>query len=123
MTRLSVLALLALAACTAASDPPKAAPVQPPVASAPAERGRAFAEVRCSACHAITAVGISPNPESPPFAAVVNKPGITRETLRQFLRDSHNFPAAMNFKVEPEQIDDLADYMLTLQAPGYRPPI
>lgn len=123
MIRLSALALLALTACSAASDPAPAASAPPPPALEPAERGHAFAQARCSACHAITAEGISPNPESPPFAAVVNKPGITRDTLRQFLRDSHNFPDAMNFSVEPGQIDDLADYMLTLRAPGYRPPI
>lgn len=123
MIRLSALAFLALTACTAASEPPQAVSAAPPPALEPAERGQAFAQARCSACHAITAQGISPNPESPPFAAVVNKPGITRDTLRQFLRDSHNFPGAMNFRVEPEQIDDLADYMLTLQTPGYRPPI
>ena len=123
MIRLPVLALLALTACSAASQPPETASAPPPPAMTPMERGHAFAEARCSACHAITPQGISPNPESPPFDAVVNKPGITRDTLRQFLRDSHNFPGAMNFRVEPEQIDDLADYMLTLQTPGYRPPI
>jgi mono/diheme cytochrome c family protein len=95
----------------------------PPSTLTSAERGLAFAQARCSGCHEITATGISPNPASPPFAAVVNKPGITRDTLRQFLRDSHNFPDAMNFRVEPEQIDDLADYMLTLQTPDYHPPI
>jgi mono/diheme cytochrome c family protein len=123
MIRLSALAFLALTACTAASEPPQASSAPPPPVLNSAERGQAFAQARCSSCHAITAQGISPNPESPPFAAVVNKPGITRDTLRQFLRDSHNFPSVMNFRVEPEQIDDLADYMLTLQTPGYRPPI
>lgn len=123
MIRLSALALLALTACTAAPQASQAVAAPPPPATTSAERGFAFAQARCSACHAVTAQGISPNPESPPFAAVVNKPGITRDTLRQFLRDSHNFPDAMNFRVEPEQIDDLADYMLTLHAPGYRPPI
>ena len=122
MMRWSILAFIALTACTTASEAPQAVSAPPP-AQTPVERGRAFAEARCSACHAVTAQGISPNPESPPFAAVVNKPGITRDTLGQFLRDSHNFPGAMNFRVEPEQIDDLTEYMLTLQAPGYRPPI
>ena len=123
MMRWSVLAFIALTACTTASEAPQAVSASPPTARTPVERGQAFAEARCSACHAVTAQGISPNPESPPFAAVVNKPGITRDTLGQFLRDSHNFPGAMNFRVEPEQIDDLTEYMLTLQAPGYRPPI
>lgn len=125
MIRLSALALLALTACTAAQEAPQpaSAPPSPAPALTSAERGLAFAQARCSGCHAIAAEGISPNPESPPFAAVVNKPGTTRDTLRQFLRDSHNYPEAMNFHVEPAQIDDLADYMLTLRTPGYRPPI
>lgn len=125
MIRASVLALLALSACTTPQSPQAASAPRAlePAALNPVGRGQAFAQARCSACHAITAQGIPPNPESPPFAAVVNRPGITRDTLRQFLRDSHNFPGAMNFRVEPEQIDDLADYMLTLQTPGYRPPI
>ncbi|MDR2857373.1 MAG: cytochrome c [Novosphingobium sp.] len=123
MTRLPALALLALAACIAASQLPQASLARSPAAPAPVKRGQAFAQAHCSVCHAIADEGFSPNPESPPFAAVVNKPGITRNTLRQFLRDSHNFPAAMNFRVEPARIDDLADYMLTLRTPGYRPPI
>lgn len=126
MIRLSVLASFALAACSAAPQPPQPAnapaPVSAPILTA-VERGQAFAQARCSACHAITADGVSPNPESPPFAAIINKPGLTRDTLRGFLRDSHNFPDAMNFHVEPEQVNDLADYMLTLRTPDYRPPI
>ena len=50
-------------------------------------------------------------------------PGLTRETLRSFLRDSHNYPAAMNFTVDPGQVEDLTDYVLTLRKPGYKPEI
>jgi hypothetical protein len=46
---------------------------------------------------------------------------VTRATLRAFLRDSHNYPAAMNFRVEQARIRDLADYVLSMQKPGYRP--
>lgn len=93
------------------------------VLSRQATRGLAFARARCSGCHAVTSGGLSPNPESPPFEAVVNATGLTRSTLTQFLRDSHNFPEVMNFTVAPAQIDDLADYMVTLRSPDYRPAI
>jgi len=53
---------------------------------------------------------------------VVNKPGLTLVTLRTFLRDSHNYPDAMNFTVERAQINDLAAYMITLKQPNYHPP-
>jgi hypothetical protein len=43
--------------------------------------------------------------------------------LRAFLRDSHNYPAAMNFTIDRQAIGDLAAYMLTLQSPDYRPGI
>jgi len=86
-------------------------------------RGLAFARQHCAACHAVTANATSPNPESPPFADIANRPGVTAKTLAQFLHDSHNFPEAMNFSVEPARIKDLADYMLTLRHSGYRPSI
>ncbi|MEN9925485.1 MAG: hypothetical protein RL268_1611, partial [Pseudomonadota bacterium] len=65
----------------------------------------------------------SPNVESPDFQAVANMPGLTRETLRNFLRDSHNYPSAMNFTVEPGQVEDLTAYVLTLRRADYKPEI
>lgn len=91
--------------------------------SASARRGLAFAEQRCAACHAIGANRSSPNPESPSFEAIANMPGLTDATLREFLRDSHNYPAAMNFTVERARVRDLSAYILTLRRPGYRPDI
>jgi len=90
--------------------------------SAPAvQRGHAFAEAHCAACHAITANGSSPNPEAPPWDDVANRPGLTAATFAAFLADAHNYPAAMDFKVERSVISDLAAYMLTLRKPGYKP--
>jgi mono/diheme cytochrome c family protein len=85
-------------------------------------RGLAIATSHCSACHAVTAGGISPDPEAPPWDAVVNKPGLTLATLRTFLRDSHNYPTQMNFEIAPAQIADIAAYMITLKRRNYRPP-
>lgn len=84
-------------------------------------KGLSFARERCAVCHGITRNSSSPNPESPGFEDIANRPGLTSGTLKQFLRDSHNYPEAMNFTVEQERIRDLADYILTLRHPGYKP--
>jgi mono/diheme cytochrome c family protein len=86
-------------------------------------RGLAFVQARCSGCHAVTPGRSSPNPEAPSFETVVSTPGLTAATLKPWLRDSHNFPAMMNFAIAPDQIDDLAAYMITLQHHDYKPPI
>jgi len=125
MTRpltLSALALAALALASSGNAAPRQTAAQK-AETARVARGQAFAQERCSACHGIGANATSPNPESPPFEAVANQHGLTRATLRTFLRDSHNFPEAMQFKVERRHIDDLAAYMITLRKPGYKPEI
>lgn len=97
------------------------------IAAAPAptaaQRGFALAQARCATCHGVTANALSPNPESPPFEDVANRPGLTGQTLRTFLRDSHNYPAAMGFTLAPAQARDLAAYMVTLKRPGFKPAI
>ncbi len=92
------------------------------VENAPAKRGMEFARAHCAACHAVGS-DISPRPEAPSFEAIVNTAGLTENTLRPWLRDSHNYPEIMNFVIAPAQIDDLAAYMLTLKNPAYRPAI
>ena len=119
-------ALLAIAISPALSSPggasvASAAAQQPAKQSDGAARGLAFASQRCSSCHAVQENRTSPNPESPSFQDIANRPGVTPETMRQFLRSSHNFPAAMNFRIQDSQIRDLADYILTLKKAGYRP--
>lgn len=129
MSRTLAIAALALAAGATATQPSASeAPhatqhrtAEGPVLSAGARRGLAFAQQRCSACHAVTENRISPNPEPPSFEDIANRPGVTTATLRQFLRDSHNYPEAMNFRVEPARIRDLADYIVTMKKAGYRP--
>lgn len=85
--------------------------------------GYDFAKAHCAGCHGTTANAASPNPESPSFEAVANQPGLTAGSLHRFLKDSHNFPAVMNFSVGPTQVDDLTAYVLTLRKPGYKPDI
>ncbi|WP_067732791.1 c-type cytochrome [Novosphingobium naphthalenivorans] len=122
----ALLAALA-AGCAAATVPPAetspsgAYPSATPSSSASAQRGLAFAEQHCAQCHGVTANTLSANPESPPFEDIANRNGLTEETLDQFLIDSHNFPAAMDFTVTAPQAHDLAAWMLTMRKPGYQP--
>ncbi|WP_167737625.1 c-type cytochrome [Sphingomonas parva] len=115
---LPALALALLAACqrTPASE---TFVVAPPPSSA--ERGETLARSVCAGCHAIDRTGTSPNPNAPPFAAVVNREGVTAETLSAFLADAHNYPREMDFSVHESAVDDLVAWMLTLKDPGYRP--
>lgn len=87
------------------------APAQPP----------AFAQAVCAQCHALDASSISPDPQAPGFADIVNRQGLSEQTLATFLRDAHNYPEAMEFRIEPEQVKELVDYMITLKDPDFRP--
>ncbi len=82
-----------------------------------AVQGLRFAQAHCAGCHAVERNQISPNPEAPPWENVVNKEGLTPETLTWWLRHSHNFPEIMNFEIEDAQVDALVAYMLTLRDP------
>lgn len=113
-------AFLPLAALILASSAPIA---QARELSDSFRRGKALAQARCAACHGITANSFSPNPEAPPWEDIANRPGTTRATLRTFLRDSHNYPAAMNFRLTVRRVDDISRYMITLQRAGYKPSI
>ena len=89
--------------------------------AAVAQRGRTFAETHCTQCHAIMANGTSPNPEASPWDDVANREGLTAQTFATFLADAHNYPAAMDFRVERRVIGDIAAYMLTLRRRNYKP--
>lgn len=123
----TALALLSLAAIVASASAALAGARPAPLAEirlpSAAQRGLALAQARCAGCHAVARNGISPNPESPPFDAVVNVPGLSRSTLERFLRDSHNYPEAMNFTIRRRDIRDLAAYMITLRNSDFHPPI
>lgn len=122
--RVSSLFTAAMLLSTVAAAPGNAPP--PPAAGMDERtremRGLAFAQTHCAGCHAVE-TGTSPNPEAPPFEAVINKPGLNMDTLKPWLSNSHDFPAVMDFSIDPEQVDDLAAYMLTLKSVSYRPDI
>ena len=121
MRKLPFLTLLVATLCACgspliASDPAPSAPAQSTIVAKPdPEKGLEFAQAHCSQCHAVKALQLSPNPEAPPFESVANMPGLTKTTLRDWLRDSHNFPEIMDFALETDQIDVLAAYILTLR--------
>lgn len=119
MSKLLPLALtaLALAACQTAPKP------QVIELTEQQARGYGFAKAHCAGCHAITANATAPNPEAPPFEAIVNTKGLTARTLETFLRDSHNFPGQMAFEIDPAKVDYVTAYMLTLKRANYHPPI
>jgi mono/diheme cytochrome c family protein len=111
---LSVLSAALAAASLAAAASPGAPP-------GPAQRGLEFSQGRCAGCHGVSEGTVSLHPEAPTFADIANRPGVTEQTLRQFLSDSHNFPEAMKFQVDPASLDDLAVYLSTLRRDDYRP--
>lgn len=111
---------LGAAAAIAAWQPLASAEPAPPAAP---DRGLAVAQGTCGGCHAVERHGVSPNPKAPPFAAIVNRPGLTPETLSSWLRDAHNYPEEMEFYLEGPEVDQLVAYMLTLRDPNYRPEI
>ena len=110
-------ALLAVLAASCAHAPPEAAS---PAASPDHDR-LAFVQAACGGCHAVEGEAISPNPLSPTFAAIANRPGLNAGTLSSWLRDAHNYPEVMDFDLSDEQIDMIAAHMTTLQDPQWRP--
>ena len=120
---MKLLRLLCLVSCLAACQhPPAAEAPAAPAPQTPEARGRAFVQANCARCHATGPIGSSPNPVSPPFAAIVNRHGLTAQTLSSWLSNAHNYPQEMQFQLGGADIDDLVAYMLTLKDPDYRPP-
>jgi len=108
--------LTAIAACQPLSSAESAS-------SDLAQRGFRAAQGTCAGCHAVAQHEVSPNPNAPPFAAIVNTASLTPETLSAWLRDAHNYPEEMEFYLEGSEVDEIAAYMLTLRDPNYRPGI
>ncbi|MEX0342004.1 MAG: hypothetical protein AB3N06_05415 [Erythrobacter sp.] len=108
--------MLPLAACQTDGAEPA------PAARAPTTGEEAvptYVTAICGECHAVTDNAVSPNPQEPGFADIANSPGVTRETLVTFLSDAHNYPMQMDVDLVEEDIEVIADYMLTLQSGDY----
>ncbi len=111
----ALLGLAALAGC-------QTAPAPAAVASENEERGHRLAQAACSQCHSIEAFDVSPGGAAPNWTDIANTPGLTRETLTTWLTDAHNYPGEMDFYLEPDEVGQLVDYMLTLRRENYHPP-
>ena len=112
----ALVAAISLTACqTYLAEPaPDAVPV-----SASAEAIPVYVTAICGDCHALTANAVSPNPEAPGFADIANSPGLTHDTVVAFLSDAHNYPMQMDVDLDEADIEDIADYMMTLQSDDY----
>ena len=78
-----------------------------------------FAQGVCGACHAVEAPWHSPNPQAPTFVDIANRPGISEESLADWLKDAHNYPDVMDVDLGETDAEELAAYMLTLRSPDY----
>lgn len=73
----------------------------------------------CGECHAVTANAISPKSDAPGFDEIANSSGLTRETLKAFLSDAHNYPMQMDVDLDETDIELIADHIMTLQSEEY----
>ncbi|MBX7493570.1 hypothetical protein K3163_10155 [Qipengyuania sp. 1NDW9] len=121
MRRIEALVSIGLlaAGCQANSSSLEQAPPLPPPAATADTEVPVFVTAICGDCHAVTEGTISPNPQAPGFADIANSPGLTRETLVTFLSDAHNYPMQMDVDLVEEDIEVIADYMMTLQSDDY----
>jgi mono/diheme cytochrome c family protein len=113
--------LLALTACQTAAPADGPPMVGKATSPSPDTRAPAFVEAACGGCHAVEPPFLSPNPASPSFAAIANRPGLSETSLADWLEDAHNYPEQMDFTLTRPQIDQIAAYMVTLRKAGYVP--
>lgn len=115
-------ALACLAACVTAPASDNAPPMVGKATARSADtRAPAFVEGACGGCHAVEPPFLSPNPRSPSFAAIANRPGLSETSLAAWLAEAHNYPEDMDFTLTRPQIDQIARYMVTLRRAGYVP--
>ena len=80
-------------------------------------RGLAFATEQCGGCHALQPGAEPPNPQAPSFVAVANDMGFNQDTLREFMRDRHDTPAAMSIYLDEDEAEMAAAYIMSLRSP------
>jgi mono/diheme cytochrome c family protein len=88
----------------------------PALAASPAEqRGKTFALTNCARCHSIDRVTSSPLKIAPPFRTLHTRYPI--ETLAEALAEGivTGHPTMPEFRLEPDQINDLLSFLKTLE--------
>ena len=93
-----------------------------PLAQQRSTEGLNYAQASCASCHGVGRSARSPNSSAPPFEVIVNREGLTAETLSFWLRGAHNYPREMDFYLGDREVEALVAYMLTLRDPNYRRP-
>jgi mono/diheme cytochrome c family protein len=85
--------------------------------------GRDFAQRVCGACHVVTPEREELPVLSPPatsFAVLAQRPSLTEQSLREFLRSNHGSmgprEAMPNPRLVNYQIDEIVAFMLSLKA-------
>lgn len=86
--------------------------------AAPTLPGQEIATRLCSGCHAIGRTGESPHPDSLPFRSISLRYPVRslEEALGEGIFVGH--PDMPPFQLEPEDIDDLLDYIEAIQDPA-----
>ena len=79
------------------------------------QRGFTFVKTNCAMCHAVGKYGDSPLPIAPPFRTLHEFYPIEdlQESLAEGIVTGH--PSMPQFKLEPDQVDDVIAYMKTLE--------
>jgi mono/diheme cytochrome c family protein len=114
LSRIPVLFALAVTAgCQATSNAPANQAIQPGPS--------AFVEAACGGCHGVEPPYESPNQRAPTFESIANRLGVTKATIRAWLVNAHNYPEVMDFDLERDHVDEVADYMITLRRRDYVP--
>ena len=86
------------------------------LALTPAEqRGKTFVANNCARCHAVDKVSPSPLKIAPPFRDLHKKYPV--DTLQEALAEgiSTGHPTMPEFRLEPDQINDVISYLKTLE--------
>jgi tetratricopeptide (TPR) repeat protein len=103
---------------SAAKASPAKAGLRVPVAEAletgDAARGLAYAQKTCAGCHNVLRTSApSPHRQAPTFRKIANTPGMSVTALTVWSRTTH--PTMPNLIIQPEDMDDLIAYILSLR--------
>lgn len=83
-----------------------------------ARAGREFVGYNCDACHVVAAnQDIRPliNGYAPSFSEIANRPGTTREALRDFLRRQHAYSNMPYPDLAPGDLTNVVAYIMSLR--------
>jgi len=83
-----------------------------------AAAGLRFAEMWCSGCHPVALRVARTGGIAPDFGTIADRPETNAQTLKAFLDSSHQLMP--NFRLTPEEANDVIAYILSLRSPKQR---